>query len=80
MGNEHEGQIDQWQGGSVTPREHNLKRGGGSPSRSEERLAEPPADAPSGRELRRKEEREAGADAGPDDAGPGGAGPGESGG
>jgi hypothetical protein len=59
MGNEHEGQIDQWQGGSVTPRDHNLKRGGGSPSRREERLAEPPSEEPSGREQRRSREREA---------------------
>jgi hypothetical protein len=69
MGNEREGQIDQWQGGSVTPRDHNLKRGGGNPSRREERLAEPRADEPSGREVRRKAEREAGEDAGPGDGG-----------
>jgi hypothetical protein len=58
MGNEHEGHIDQWQRGSVTPREHNLKRSGGVESRSEERMSEPPAEEPSSRELRRKAERE----------------------
>lgn len=57
MGTEREGQIDQWQRGSVTPRNHNLRRSGGSESRRKERLAEPPADEPSGRELRRARER-----------------------
>jgi hypothetical protein len=55
-----EGAVDHWKGGTVTPRSHNLERGGGTESRSEERLAEPeaPHQEPSGRELRRAEERE----------------------
>jgi hypothetical protein len=55
----HEGAIDQWQGGSVTPPEHNLKRSRGTESTREARLADPnaPHQEPSGRELRRAEER-----------------------
>jgi hypothetical protein len=57
----HEGTIDQWQSGSVTPPEHNLKRSRGTESPREARLADPkaPHQEPSGRELRRKAEREA---------------------
>ncbi|HEX2141758.1 MAG TPA: hypothetical protein VHK28_05705 [Candidatus Limnocylindria bacterium] len=55
-----EGAVDHWKGGTVAPRSHNLERGRGAESRSEERLAEPgaPHQEPSGRELRRAEERE----------------------
>ena len=62
MGTKREGQIDHWQSGSVTPRDHNLKRSGGVESRREERLSEPPPDEPSGREARRAEKREQGAE------------------
>jgi hypothetical protein len=60
MGDKHEGTIDQWQRGSVTPPEHNLRRKKGVTSRTEERLADPqaPHQDPSGREQRRAEERE----------------------
>jgi hypothetical protein len=57
MGTKRDGQIDQWQGGSVTPPEHNLKRSGGIESRREERLSEPPPGEPPGREVRRSKER-----------------------
>ena len=58
----HEGAIDQWQSGSVTPPEHNLKRGGGIESPREARLADPnaPHQEPSGRELKRDAERKVG--------------------
>jgi len=58
----HEGAIDQWQSGSVTPPDHNLKRSRGIESPREARLADPnaPHKDPSARELRRKAEREAG--------------------
>jgi hypothetical protein len=51
---------DQRREGAVTPPSHNLKRGAGTPSASEARLADPdrPHGEPSGRELRRAEERE----------------------
>jgi hypothetical protein len=57
----HEGAIDQWQSGSVTPPEHNLKRSRGVESPREARLADPeaPHQEPSGRELRRAAERKA---------------------
>ena len=50
---------DQRREGAVTPPEHNLKRGGGTPSPREARLEDPdrPHGEPSGRELRRAEER-----------------------
>jgi hypothetical protein len=55
-----EGAVDHWKGGTVTPRSHNLERGGGHESTREERLADPdaPHGKPSGRELRRARERE----------------------
>jgi len=57
----HEGAIDQWQGGSVTPPEHNLKRSRGTESTREARLADPnaPHKEPSGRELKRAAQRKA---------------------
>ena len=60
MGDKHDGAIDQWQRGSVTPPEHNLRRKKGGASRTEARLADPraPHQEPSGREQRRAEERE----------------------
>jgi hypothetical protein len=60
MGDKHNGAIDQWQRGSVTPPEHNLRRTKGVTSRKEARLSDPKAahQEPSGRELRRAEERE----------------------
>jgi hypothetical protein len=58
----HEGAIDQWQSGSVTPPEHNLKRSRGVESPREARLADAnaPHQKPSGRELKRAEERKRG--------------------
>lgn len=46
--------------GTVTPREHNLKRGEGPKNPSEARLEDPnrPHGEPSGREQRRARERE----------------------
>jgi hypothetical protein len=57
----HEGAIDQWQKGSVTPPEHNLKRSRGIESPREARLADPnaPHQKPSRRELKRAAERKA---------------------
>jgi hypothetical protein len=54
------GAPDRWKGGTVTPPEHNLKRGRGNASRREERLADPnaPHQEPSARERRRAKERE----------------------
>jgi hypothetical protein len=65
----HEGAIDQWQSGSVTPREHSLKRSRGTESPREARLADPeaPHQEPSGRELRRAAQREARAKDSPQD-------------
>jgi hypothetical protein len=59
MGSKHEGQIDQWQRGSVTPPEHNLRRSKGITSRREARLEDPLVShqEPSGREMRRAEKR-----------------------
>ncbi len=48
MANKHEGTIDQWQRGSVTPPEHNLRRNKGVTSRREQRLQEPPPPTPKG--------------------------------
>ena len=50
---------DQRREGAVTPREHNLKRTGGTTSPAQERLADPdrPHGEPSGRERRRAMER-----------------------
>ena len=57
----HEGAIDQWQSGSVTPPDHNLKRSRGIESPREARLADPNAahQKPSGRELKRAAGRKA---------------------
>ena len=62
MGDKHEGQIDQWQRGSVTPPEHNLRRSDGVISRREQRLQEPQPTKKSAREKRRATEREGGPD------------------
>ena len=53
---------DQRREGAVTPREHNLKRTGGTTSSAQERLADPdrPHGEQSGRERRRAKERDDG--------------------
>jgi hypothetical protein len=59
MSSKHEGTVDQWQRGSVTPPDHSLRRNRGVPSRSEKRVEDPAAahQEPSGRELRRAADR-----------------------